>query len=266
MLIQSQCGENYLTFDDEKHIYNLNGEIVPGVTGFIKGGLPTAFYLTSWMIGKGAEFVVNYFRDWRTSEDEFPNADKVKELIKRAKTAYRKDAQAAADIGSIVHDYAYLVETNHPDRAQALIDIASYRADWAKIKNGIDKFVEWKKENNDEVVGAEQIVASVDHQFGGKFDRLGLRGKRLVLSDFKTSNGIYLDQFIQLGAYALAIKEWLGKTVDEIEILRFGKESGEFEVKGFKRKTDIKAFMDQAIRCRETFECVKTWEKKINGF
>ena len=265
-LIQSEKDGSYLTFDEEKHSYTLNGEAAVCVTTFIKGGLPTSEPLINWRAGKAAEYVVGFFQDWRTSEDEFPDAKALKEVVKRAKQAFKAHSDAAANIGSIVHDYAYLTELGRLDMANVLLANNADHPGRDKILNGVEKFLEWKKENKDELLKSEAIVASVRHHFGGKFDRLARRGNKIVLSDFKTSSGIFPDQFIQLGAYALAIEEWLDVRIDAVEILRFGKEEGEFEVKGFNKKAELKAFREQAIRCRETYEFNKMWGKKISGY
>lgn len=258
--IGSKHSGHVLKFYEQSHVYELDGKVVPGVTSLVKGGLPTSFFLTNWMIGKGAQYVVDWFKGWRESENDFPIEQQLKELVKASKTAYRKDASAAAGIGSLIHDFAYYTELGNTQRAEEIL-AAAKPEDLKKVMNGITKFKEWKAQNNDEIIATEATVASVKHKFAGKFDRLAKRDGRIVLSDFKTSSGIYGDMFVQLGAYAVAIKEWMDLDVEVVEILRFGKEKGEFEVKGFDKKTDIKRFKDQAIRCRETFEFVKKMEK-----
>lgn len=261
-IIVSEHNGHVLEFNEENHVYELDGDVVPGVTTLLKASLPTSFFLTSWMIGKGAEHVASYFKDWRTSEDDFPNEAKLKEVVKSAKTAYKKDANKAAGIGTIIHDFAYYTELG--DHEKALAVLASTKADdIGKVTNGVTKFKEWKAQNNDEIIATEAIVASPKYKFAGKFDRLARRNGRVVLSDFKSSSGIFVDMFAQLGAYALAIKEWMDITVDEVEILRFGKEKGEFEVRGFNKKADVKSFMDQAVRCIGTYNFMRKMEKKL---
>jgi hypothetical protein len=179
------------------------------------------------------------------------------QIAKKATTAYKKEAEEAAGIGSIVHDYAYLTETGKQSEATEML-VKQYKSpNWEKISNGVNKFIAWKKENEDELVDSEQIVASVVHHFGGKFDRLARRDGVLILSDFKTSNGIYPDQFIQLAAYRIAIKEWMGLDVKMLEILRFGKEDGEFHTLLIDDEAEIDELTNQAIRCRQTYEFTK---------
>lgn len=257
-VIVSKKDEHVLHFDEEAHVYSLDESIVPGVTGFVKGGLPTSFFLTSWMIGKGAEYAFDQAQKLNGSCTGIQK----KEILKAAKTAYRKDASTAAGIGSLIHDYAYYTELNNYEKASEILAKARPE-DLAKVMNGINKFKEWKAQNNDEIIATETIVASPKHSFAGKFDRLAKRGDRIVLSDFKTSRGIFTDFYVQLGAYAVAIKEWMDIEVTDVEILRFGKEKGEFEVRGFSKKADIKRFKDQAIRCRETHEFLQKMEKTL---
>jgi hypothetical protein len=253
-LIQSQKDGHYFTFDDVKHRYALDGGPVPGVTTFIKAGYPEAHNLIGWKIGQGAAYTSSILQRLGRNKP-LRVGDKLNEkIIKKSKTAFQKASDEAAGIGSIVHDYAYLTETGRAGEALQMLVMYYNSPNWPKISNGVNKFSAWKEENTDELIDSEQIVASVGHAFGGKFDRLARRDGVLVLSDFKTSNGIYLEQFIQLAAYRLAIKEWLGLDVGMLEILRFGKEDGEVHTLLIDKPEEIKLLTDQAIRCRETYQ------------
>jgi hypothetical protein len=237
-----------------KHRYALNGEHAPGVTTFIKAGYPESFNLSNWKIGQGAEYVMKLLKRMGR-EKPLKIDDKVSEqLIKRAKKAYQKEAKEAAGIGSIVHDYAYLVELGRLHEATDMLKKHKDTDQWDKIINGVRKFESWYKENMDELINSEQIVASVEHSYAGKFDRLAKRDGIFILSDFKTSNGIYIDQFIQLAAYRLAIKEWLNINIGALEILRFGKEDGNFHTLLINDKEEIQTLTEQAIRCRQTYQ------------
>ena len=261
-LIQSQKDGHYFTFDDVKHKYTLDGEAVPGVTTFIKGGYPQSFNLTSWMIGQGASYTSKVLQRIGR-EKPLRIGDKLNEKIaKKSKTAYKKLSEEAAGIGSVVHDYAYLTEIERTSEAMQMLSLHKETPQWERIKNGVDKFEDWRKENKDELVDSEQIVASIQHSFGGKFDRLARRDGVLILSDFKTSNGIYPDQFIQLAAYRLAIKEWLGLDVKMLEILRFGKDDGDFHTLLIDKPSEIEMFTEQAIRCRQTYQFRKVESDK----
>ncbi len=274
-MIYSEHGGNFLTFDDVNHRYTLNGEPAVGVTTFIKGGMPTSQGIINWNITEGSAYTAKLLARLARDKKIRLKRKTLDEIIKRSKQAPKKTSKKAADIGTIVHDYAYYTELGEPEKAEKVLEQIKPE-DREKANNGIQKFKEWKAKNKDKIIATEAIVAHVcqAHEtgtglclcFGGKFDRLARRGRRVVLSDFKTSSGIYVDQFVQLGAYAYAIEEWMDLKVDIVEILRFGKENGEFEVKAFKTKDAIEDFKREALVCRETFEFNKVWGKKINKF
>lgn len=262
-LITSTSGHHKLTFDDRPNArqrYQLNDVPVVGVTTFIKAGYPTSEGLVSWKIGRAAEFVADFFKEWRTSEDEFPSDKKITDVIKLSKSAWKKEAEQAAAIGTIVHDYAYYSSLKKDEEALEVLAKHEGTESWDKILNAVQKFDEWNKDNKDEIVHLEEIVASPTFQFGGKFDRLVRREGFLILTDYKTSNSFYPENFIQDAAYAIAINEWLGLKVDGYEVVRFGKEDGEPEVRIFTDKNDIRIFKEAALRCLETYNFVRKWE------
>lgn len=275
--MESRKGEHLLEFDEVKHRYKLDGIAVPGTTTFAKGGYPTSEQLTSWMISQGSAYAINEIRRLQSEGGEVPN-EKIKEIVKASKTAYRAEAEKAAGIGTVVHDYAYLTESGRAREAVYMLSEYEDKPTWEQINNGVKKYEDWRAQNKGETVLLEAIVASVVHQFGGKFDHLSLRDGRLILSDYKTSNGIYVDQFIQLAAYSVAIEEWLDEWLKQyglplevggLEILRFGKESGDYQHLLIDNKIEIRVLKEQAIRCRQTYKFRLAWESdkrfKFNG-
>lgn len=275
----SHDGKHTIQFNEASHRYKLDGKACTGVTTFIKAGYPTSMGLIQWMKGQS----INYIWETFTEPSEpagkyFPKdldagytENDKKELFKAAKAADQKPAQEAADIGTLVHDFAYLSELGKTQEAKALQNqiIQLPLESKTKILNGINRFNDWKKETKDELIKSEALVASPTHLFCGKFDRLARRNGRLVLGDFKTSNSIYLEHFIQLAAYRLAIREWFGLEVSGLEVLRFGKEDGEFETILIDKPEEITMFENQAIRCKQTYDFRKMeqdprwdWKKK----
>lgn len=244
-------GKHVLEFAEGTHRYKLDGKSCVGTTTMIKGGYPTGQGLISWQKGQALEYL------WSAIANREVDPEEKADLFKEAKAADRAKSQEAADIGTLIHEYAYLYETGGDlsklDRA--INDLP--KATKIKIWSGTDKFKQWRKDNNDVDGMFEGLVASPTYFFCGKFDKLAVRDGRLILSDYKSSKSIYLDMFIQMGAYAVAIKEWLGLDVGGLEILRFGKETGEFETMLVDDPIEIQRFKDQAIRCRETYEFKK---------
>ena len=68
---------------------------------------------------------------------------------------------------------------------------------------------------------------------------------KLYLYDFKTSNGFYDTYGKQISAYKQAFEEETCEDIDGIGIIRFDKNTGEYEIKDYTKDYDkeIKAFL-----------------------
>jgi hypothetical protein len=280
-IIESKHNGHLLTFDDVRHRYTLDGRAVPGATTFGKGGYPTSEALIGWQIKHAMYAAIDVTWDLAQLNPGSKLFEKLKDEIRdKAKERPKALATLAADVGTIVHDLANLTEQGLTKEVKAKLAVYIELPEWPLIELAYHKFLEWHSRNRDEVIAAEAIVALPcplhrttedelyeqtsfivslgSHRFctcyAGKFDALRRRGGRIILSDFKTSTGIYVDMFIQLGAYKPAIEYWLGMDIDGLEILRFGKEKGkEFETLLITNRDDIMDFQRQALLCRETY-------------
>jgi hypothetical protein len=256
MLGRSFDGKHELKYAARRHTYELDGEPVPGVTTFIKASLPEGEAIVNWRARKAAEYISEY---WRAAESE-PSSAAIQKAIQGSLSSYKVALSAAGDIGTALHEYIQAYEsagsdkghelvyrrfdgTGSPELQQARLAYTNYRATQPPLA----------------LIASERPVASVSCAYAGTFDRLHKREGRVVLSDFKTSRRAYFSHWVQLGAYSLAIREWLGVAVDELEILRFGKD-GSFEALTETDPKGILKWEDQAKRCRETYEKLKSWE------
>ena len=87
----------------------------------------------------------------------------------------------------------------------------------------------WVKGTQLEIVDCEVKVISEVHRYGGTLDFIGRLDGKLVLGDFKTSNGVWPEYLCQLAAYAKAYEETTGNKIDGgYHLLRFSKENGDF--------------------------------------
>lgn len=257
-MIESRSGNNILTFDEEKHVYKLNGDHVNSVTTINKLSLPESPRLAAWKVGEGALSVIERLKEVPIPVKDFPPYF-IEEVVKKSKAAWMTTARKAANIGTIIHDYAEQFEFKGKIDEELHERIVQHK-DKSKIFSCIKKFRRWKIQNKDIILRHEEILGSILYSFAGKFDRLSSRNGLIVLSDFKTSSGFFIDQLIQLAAYVILLKEWLNINVDVIEIIRFGKEDGEFEVKQVKDKNEIKELQKQFIRGLETYKFMKEHE------
>jgi hypothetical protein len=257
MIITSESKGHLLTFDDDKHSYNLDGERVPGVTTINKGGFPENQRLIAWKVRETASASLKLYEEL-CKEDGFLilSDNGIKNIIKEANARTKQQTKDSADIGSIIHDCAERHE------AGQIVSMEQYREhkDYAKILSCWSRFLEWKKENFDVVVKHEEIVASPSLKIAGKIDRLARRGNKVILSDFKTSSGIYTEQFIQLAAYGLLLYEWCDIEVEGIEVVRFGKD-GTFGTELVTKKKEIKDYCNQFERNLETYRFLNKYEE-----
>ena len=105
-------------------------------------------------------------------------------------------------------------------------DKATFRAQAASAYSA---FEFWCKGTQLEIVDCEVAVISETHRYGGTLDFIGKLNGKLVLGDFKTSNGVWPEYLCQLAAYAKAYEETTGNKIDGgYHLLRFSKENGDF--------------------------------------
>lgn len=142
-----------------------------------------------------------------------------------ASSLYEKRDQAA-EAGTMAHDMieAFILAKPQPEFVGANPQIAERAA------NAFAQFREWWELTRIEIIATERSYVSELHQFGGTVDAIGRDTKgRIVLVDWKTSNGVYQDFLVQLGAYALLLEERTPEWKPEaFHLLRVAKESADF--------------------------------------
>ena len=134
------------------------------------------------------------------------------------------ERDTAADIGTLVHS---LVEADIRNQPHPEIP-AEFEE---RVISGYSAWRDWWEHSRLEIVATEMHMISTAHLYGGTPDAVGrdVHG-RLVLLDWKTSNGVYTDHLIQLAAY---LHLWDENHPDQpieggAHLVRFAKESGDF--------------------------------------
>lgn len=238
--LESTSNGYQLKFNAKTHRYWMNGKPIKGVSS-IKDAYPKGDGLTNWKIKQGIEQALPMYKSWFASHgfDAVPSTSKFQEIIDELMIEVKKEkkTQKAADIGTLLHEYAYCKENHLPFDNE----LVNQHPDKEKVQNAIANFETWHQTSKDIVVKSEQIVGSWTHWFAGTFDRLVSRNGLMVLSDFKTSKSISVEMKLQLAAYRIAIREWLGIEAQALEILRFDKEKV-----GFNPEKDIWFTSDEA--------------------
>ena len=232
-----------LTFrENPYHVYTLDALKVPGGTD-VKKAYPPSRALIKYYIKQGLE--------------EFESGRRLKKQ---------------ADVGTAMHDYCYARRMNQPfDKSEFYT-----HPDQIKIFKRFEEVDKWVPTLADEkIIAAEKIVAHVCeiHQekpgipnpeclcFAGKFDMLvEVRGK-VRLQDYKSAKGFFEDQFIQQGGYAIAIEEWMGIKVDELETIRFNDNTNEPARFCIDDPKEVQEFKEQFLTLRKSRRFMRKWEK-----
>ena len=155
----------------------------------------------------------------------------------------------AAEAGTLAHDMieCFILNKPQPEHVNVNPQIAERAA------NAFVQFREWWDQARIEIIATERAYVSERHQFGGTVDAIGRDTKgRIVLADWKTSNGVYQDYLIQLGAYALLLEECAPDWKPEaFHLLRVAKESADFAHHYYGELEDAKA---QFILFRQAYD------------
>lgn len=217
MIIETQVGNTLVYFDDEAHRFwkmeSDKKKYIESVTTFTS------------MIDKSAPLIA-----WAIKLTRLHLLEKLGkgEVIFEADVveACRQHTirkQEAADIGTQIHA---LVE-------QWIKKEDITIPDDDRIRNGFDAFLKFQKAHKAKWHESEKIVYSEKYNYAGILDAVAEIDGKLVLIDFKSSNGLYPEFALQTAAYQIAYEEMTGKKIDHRLAIRFGKDDGEFECKEY---------------------------------
>ena len=163
----------------------------------------------------------------------------------------------AADAGTLAHE---LIEAHilgrEPGTQMAPTEIMT------KAENAFEQFLEWRDQTKIEIVATERAYVSEKHQFGGTVDAVGRDMKgRIVLLDWKSSNGVYVDYLMQLAAYALLLEECAPEfTPQGFHLLRVAKESADFAHYYF---GELEQAKKSFLLMRELYDLDKALKKRV---
>jgi CRISPR/Cas system-associated exonuclease Cas4 (RecB family) len=148
--------------------------------------------------------------------------------------------QAAADIGTVAHALCEAhLRGMDLDKSNIAPDVVD------KAETSFIRFLDWWDREQLEMVHSELGLVSESMQVGGTLDVLARRPDgRLCVIDLKTSKGIYDEMLIQAATYAAMYEENHGVTVDDVFIVRIGKEiADDLEVRPVtQREERVEAF------------------------
>lgn len=250
-----------LFYDDDIHEYTRYGEqgivIIPGVTTVIHI-IDKSAALTQWAANMTVEYIRQKMAEKYTTLDAagtFTVMD-IEGWLNDARFNFREYTKAAADIGSMAHDWLerYLRAEIKKD-SEKLIELMGNLPEHEGAKNGITAALEWMAKHNVRFISTERKIYSRKYDYAGTMDGLALvdscgdaecsccsvvdvtTGERTALDfkdvlaviDWKTSNRLYPEYWFQTAAYQWQHFEEFGEMPDMRFICRLGKDDAKFE-------------------------------------
>ncbi len=221
MIISYKNGKEYdLEYDDKAHSYKVEGVKVPSVTRVVDGCFPKD--LTHWALSIGQEEYDKVISE--ALEIGNDTHQWIEDYITYGHSCKKPDSHIESSINAFdawEHQYNYAY-----DREPTYDDIRPI----VSVDN-----LEW--------LSSERKVYCDKYKYAGTVDAVANINGRIVVIDFKTSKKIYKPYYLQVTAYAQAIKRMDGLRRWPLGmILRLDKETGDFEQKVFEPKHNFNTF------------------------
>ena len=209
-----------LNFDDDKHIYYVNGKKVESVTGICGIGIPKP-QLVGWLISTPIREIKNSINGMLDNGQQIDRVS-LERIIDKAKNKAEEIKKDAGLVGTVVHGLIedFLKGKEIPNQSDPAVN------------NCWNLFLDWWNTQEYKVVELEKKIFSKKYNYAGTLDLI-LKDKKgnLVLADIKTSNHISFDYALQLNAYRKAYEEETNLKISKGLIIRLPKKDGKIEVK-----------------------------------
>jgi hypothetical protein len=168
---------------------------------------------------------------------------KFSDWINQAKSAHKDKLEDAGEVGHIAHAWieSYIKAVLVKDQNKIEEILANFPPD-PRACSACIAALDWMQQHNVRWLGTERKVYSRHYKYAGTMDGLCLvdscnnpkccrqpfRDRRTV-ADWKTSNYLYVEFILQTAAYKQAYEEETNDRIDDIWIIRLGKEDAEFD-------------------------------------
>jgi len=212
-----------VSYEDRDHVYKRkdNGAYLQGVSS-VSSIVPKP-WLSAWGAKECAKFLG--YSDYGDKEKAIKIKEKIEKLtpekyialLKEAKGACRRKSKEALVDGTVGHEWLenYIkAKTRGEEPPEIPQD---------NLKRPITQWLEWEKKNVDTWILSEAIVSRIDKGYAGTLDAMAiLKDGRLALIDFKFSNHISEDYYLQTAGYQATFEPY-GIKVDTRIIIRLPK-------------------------------------------
>lgn len=220
-------GKCRVRFYPNSHRYTVNGKATSGsVTGLI-GVKDKSGGLVPWAVALCANYLRDLVMKGQTlTEEDFIQAEE-QHTIKKVE---------AANVGSQLHDWIenyikYILKHKGYENMPELPKLKESQI-------GVNAFLDWIAENKVKFISSERAVYSKKYDYIGKMDVEAKVNGQLCLLDWKTSNDLRNDYYMQTSAYVKADEEESGREYEGRWLIRLAKETEKQYIARMQKKND----------------------------
>jgi len=201
-------GAQILHYDDDAHVYTLKGHIVDNATSILRVINKPA--LVQWAANMASTYWADQIAPGKAYDELY-----LEGVLREAKSAHRKVSGGAKTAGTFLHGWL-----EHWINSQMKKRKPPSMPHHDGMKNSIELYQEWEKDNTVDYLYAERKVLSVKNLHCGTADAIALVNGQLEVIDFKTGKGIYAESALQLASYAAAFSEESGSDISQGDVRR----------------------------------------------
>lgn len=214
-------GSVLLRFDEKKHAYLYEGNIIPGVTSVTDICFDKSGPISGWALNQGVEYLR---QNWPIDGYVPLNSDVFNSLMDGMKKAHHRKKKDAANVGTMAHEWI----EQYIAASIMFAEIPALPTE-PRVLYAVNNFLDWEKQNHVVYLFSERKVFSVEDLYAGTLDILAIvNGIRVVL-DLKTSNAYRNEYALQTAAYLKAVNEEDG-TNDDTRIILMLPKDGDSEM------------------------------------
>ena len=175
--------------------------------------------LISWEKEVAIDYArVNISKYIKNIEDK--NLDGLHEIFENAKNQPNFIKTKAGEFGTKAHKFIELLLQKKVDA-----DVQT------NMKWIYKNFNDWQNEYNFKSLEEEKYLYSSKYGYAGTADSIGLVNETLFMLDWKTSKSLYIENLLQVSAYANAYTEMTGDKISNAGVLRLNKYKSGYEFK-----------------------------------
>jgi len=213
------------------HIIDKSNVLIPWACKMMAQKLMTLIPINSSVNGPDADFI-----------SPIQVTDFVK-LVHEAKSAHKDKLEDAGEVGHAAHAWieAYIKKVLEYTDYRETFELPEIPKD-DRATSCTKAGLSWMQRHNVRWISTERKIYSREDKYAGTMDGLCRADScsdpacckvqfkdKLTLVDWKTSNYLYIEYILQTAAYKKAYEEETGEHIEDIWIIRLGKEDAEFD-------------------------------------